>query len=951
MRSTHSPVQPSKVNESPHAALWFRGAALGALLLGLMTILKLLFIESIGAPTPFLLYFAAILLAAYQGGIIAGLVTTVLAVVLSAALFIPLDQPFWTYVAPQILVFIVECAAIAVVTHRFVAERSRAQATSAKVKSTRDKLQLVLQAMDEGVTVQDARGRLIYANQLAATLVGCSSAKELLKIPPVELLNRFEMFDLEGKPFPASKLPGRLLLAGETPGECRLRFRTRPAGDDRWAVVRANAIRNKRGNIRFVVNLFRDVTQERQQEEALALAREWFEIALLSIGDAVITTDEHGRVNSLNPVAEDLTGWSSQEALERPLHEVFNIIQEDTRARVESPVERVLREGMVVGLANHTLLVRRDGTEIAIDDSAAPIRSTRGELRGVILVFRDVTAKRASERRQAFITLASQELSSSLDYRTTLATVARLAVPLIADWCAVDILEDGRVQRLAVAHVDPSKIERVKEIQRRYPSDPDAPRGVHHILRTGQAEMMAEIPAEVLEAAARDDEHKRLILELGLRSYIGVPLVRQGKPFGVITIVMAETNRRYDEGDLAVAKTLADRASVAVENARLFREVEQARRDAVLANRAKDEFLAMLGHELRNPLAPIRTAIDLIQLRPGAPHDKEHAVIERQVRHLVRLVDDLLDVSRVARGAVELSLEPVELMEVIHRAQEMVWPDGTRATHVVEVTVESGLIVRGDALRLAQVVANLLTNAVKYTPTGGHIWVQAQRADTMARLCVRDDGMGIGSDTLQQVFDMFVQEPQALDRARGGLGVGLAIVRGLVSAHGGKVSAHSDGTGKGAEFVVELPLYDGESVKASQKQEPLRLPAEKGATVLIVDDNQDARVLLADLLESLGHRALTATNASEALALAADEKPAVALLDIGLPDIDGYELARRLRALEGMNQLKLIATTGYGQSVDRARSSAAGFSMHWVKPVALETLMGFFGNATPDRAG
>lgn len=921
------------------------GAVSGALALGLFTALKLVFVESIGTPTPFFLYFAAVLLAAYRGGVLAGSSTTLLAVVLSSWLFIPSNKPFWSHAGPQVLVFVVECLAITLVTVRFVQERQRAAVASNKVKSTRDKLELVLQGMDEGVTVQDGKGRLVYANQLAATLVGCESAEELLKTPPRQLLQRFEIADAEGKPFPAERLPGRKLLAGQSAAECRLRFRTLPDGEERWAVVRASAIRNRRGKIRFVINLFQDVTAQQKQEEALALAREWFEIALLSIGDAVITTDERGRINSLNPVAEALTGWSSEQALERPLYEVFNIINEDTRLRVESPVERVLREGVVVGLANHTLLVRRDGSEIAIDDSAAPIRATAGDLRGVILVFRDVTAKRAAERRQAFLTRAVHELSSSLDYRTTLATVARLAVPLIADWCAVDILEEGQLQRLAVAHVDPSKIQWVQEIQRRYPSDPDSPRGVHQILRTGESEMLSEIPAQLLDDVARDEEHRKMIHELGLRSYIGVPLIADGTPFGVITLVMAETHRRYDDDDLNMAKALADRAAVAVHNARLFGEAESARQEAVLANRAKDEFLAMLGHELRNPLAPIRTAIELIQLRPGAPHEREHAVIGRQVRHLVRLVDDLLDVSRITRGLVELDWEPVDLMEVVERAREMVWPEGTEPAHTVEFDVGPGLVVRGDVTRLAQILSNLLTNAVKYTQAGGHIWVEARREGPEAVLSVRDDGMGIGVDTLRRVFDMFVQEPQALDRAHGGLGVGLSIVRGLVSAHGGRVSAHSDGVGRGAVFVVRLPL--DEEPPATRAFEPVDACSPEVFRILIVDDNEDARELLAELLSRLGHQTYTAASAGEALNVARREQPSAALLDIGLPDLDGYELGRQLRALEGLGGIKLIATTGYGQSADRDRSLAAGFVAHLVKPVAVETLKSLFGIAAP----
>jgi signal transduction histidine kinase len=333
----------------------------------------------------------------------------------------------------------------------------------------------------------------------------------------------------------------------------------------------------------------------------------------------------------------------------------------------------------------------------------------------------------------------------------------------------------------------------------------------------------------MLAAAARDEEHRRIIEQLELRSYIGVPLMYEEKPFGVITLVMAESKRRYGAEDLKMARSLADRASTAVEHARLFRAAERARHDAMRANRAKDEFLAMLGHELRNPLAPIRTALDLMRHRPGEDHRREYGVIERQVDHVLRHVDDLLDVSRITRGRIELSREPVLLVTAVERAFEMLWPGGTKPEQHVAIEVSRDLVVHADPIRLAQIMANLLSNAAKYTPGGGHIWVEGRHVEDKIELRVRDDGMGIGPETLEHVFDIFVQEPQALDRAHGGLGLGLAIVRGLVAAHDGTVAAHSAGISNGAEFVVTLPTYDAERESArdvapkSPRPEPTRI--------------------------------------------------------------------------------------------------------------------------------
>ncbi len=792
----------------------------------------------------------------------------------------------------------------------------------------------MLQGIDVGITVQDRSGRLVFANQTAAELVGCANPDELLRASPADLMQRFVLFDERGAPFSAGDLPGRALLEGRAAKEHVIRFRVQTSGIERWSSVRANAVRNAQGQLELVVNVFRDVTTERLKDDELRLSHEWFSTALRSIGDAVVATDREGRVNFLNPVAEALTGWSLAEAKEQPLREVFNIINEATRERVASPVELVLERGQIVGLANHTILVRKDGVEVAIDDSAAPIRDGLGGMVGVVLVFRDVSAKRKEEERRAFLARAAQELNSSLDYQRTLATVARLAVPTIADWCAVDLIEDGKLERLAVAHVDPAKIEFVRQLEARYPSDPNGPTGVPNILRTGQPEMMSEIPRELLIAAAKDAEHAHLIEQLGIRSYVGVPIRRGERTIGAITLVNAESNRLYQKDDLEVALALADRAAVAIENARLFRELERARADAELANRSKDEFLAILGHELRNPLAPILTAVEVMELQAPETLARERTIIERQVRHMVRLVDDLLDVSRITRGKIDLKRERLELADVVAKALELASPLFVQRAHEVKVDVPSGRLVVGDEVRLAQVVANLLNNAAKYTPRRGHIEVSSEARDGLVILRVRDNGVGISPEMLPRIFDLFVQESQSSDRAQGGLGLGLAIVRNLVTLHGGTVSAKSAGRGLGSEIEVALPALKEAAEPARSGAEPTRASIDRGR-VLIVDDNVDALELLSLALQMKGYQVTTAADGPAALSVAEEARPSIALLDIGLPVMDGYELGRRLRALPGLEQLKLVAVTGYGQPSDRARSAEAGFDGHLVKPITL----------------
>jgi signal transduction histidine kinase/CheY-like chemotaxis protein len=366
------------------------------------------------------------------------------------------------------------------------------------------------------------------------------------------------------------------------------------------------------------------------------------------------------------------------------------------------------------------------------------------------------------------------------------------------------------------------------------------------------------------------------------------------------------------------------------------RRIEEAKLQAELANRAKDEFLAMLGHELRNPLAPITTALELMALRAPHQFERERAVIERQVQHVTRLVDDLLDVSRITRGGVELHREVVDLADIIEKAVEQTSPLLEEKKHTLVMTVPRGVTINGDPVRLAQIVSNLVSNAAKYTKAGGTITVELARDGGDATIRVKDTGIGIATEVLPKVFDTFYQVRQSIDRARGGLGLGLAIVRSLVRAHGGEATATSRGIGAGSEFVIRLPALDGEAPRATgtpvSGSHPLR-----PETLLLVDDNEDAIGLLADALTLRGFHAVVAHDAPSALALAETAKPHIALLDIGLPVMDGYELARRLREL--YTQVQLVAITGYGQPTDIAKSKDAGFAAHLVKPFGIDEVL------------
>jgi signal transduction histidine kinase/ActR/RegA family two-component response regulator len=378
------------------------------------------------------------------------------------------------------------------------------------------------------------------------------------------------------------------------------------------------------------------------------------------------------------------------------------------------------------------------------------------------------------------------------------------------------------------------------------------------------------------------------------------------------------------ETDVVLARAAANLVGTTLEAARVL---EAARR--------KDEFLAVLGHELRNPLAPITTAVELLARHPEVT--REQRIIDRHTRHLARLVDDLLDISRVTRGNIELLREPVPLAGVLERALEIAGPLVSRQRHRLEVDPAPDVTILGDSVRLAQVFGNLLTNAAKFTPPGGRIAVRFERAGDRVRVAVRDDGRGIAADQIHRIFEPFVQADREQDSLRGGLGLGLAIVRSLVERHGGAVTAASEGRGRGSTFTVERPVIAA-AVEADPRHADEEAGARRDCRVLVVDDNVDVAELLSEALSYEGFTTAVAHDAPGALELVRDFAPHAAVLDLGLPVVDGYDLARALRA-QYRSDLTLIAASGYGQRRDRERAAAAGFACHLVKPVSVRDLV------------
>jgi PAS domain S-box-containing protein len=919
----------------------------------------------------------------------------------------------------------------------------------------------------------------------------------------------------------------------------------------------------------------------------LSVERERLRITLASIGDAVISTDAEGRVTFMNAVAERLTGWSLAEAEGRPLLDIFCIVNEHTRRPVENPAIRALRDGVTVGLANHTVLIARDGSERPIDDSAAPIRDGSGEPLGSVLVFRDVSErKRAEEARARLAAIVDSSddaiISKTLDgvIRTWNAGARRLfgytaeeavgqSITLIIPperqdeereilgrlvrgehikhFETVRVAKDGR--RLDISLTisplrDPaghitgaSKIARDITERQRADRALRASEGRHRfLLDLAAATRLSTDPAEIMAISARmlaehldvdrcayaevEDEsiyvitgdhargvpsivgrwpiasfgagHLRCMLAnepyvvddvadepragadksayeaTTIQAVICVPLHKAGKLVAAMAVHQSRP-RHWSPEEVELVRTMVIRSWESIERARVSRglqdtadrlalalaaanlgdwswdaatdlvdlsaraaeifglpasappmtwaqlqgrihpadrewarvrveqsiascapydieyRVQRAEGDVIwvsarghvrcdpadrrigmygvvqdiseakqfeqelharaeqlaLADRKKDDFIALLAHELRNPLAPIRHGLQVMRLAGGDASviARTRDMMDRQLGHMVRLIDDLLDVSRLTRNRLVLQRTRVQLTEVISHAVEIARPAIEAAGHVLTVALpDEPVFLHADLTRLAQVFGNLLANSVKYTGRGGHIHLAAERQGQEIVVSVRDDGIGIPGSALPFIFEMFSQADESRERSAGGLGIGLALVKGVTEMHGGSVTATSEGHGKGSTFAVRLPAMDSAQEPAVSASADGQARPGARRRVLVADDNVDAADMITLMLGNLGDEVATAHDGLEALAVAETFRPEFVLLDIGMPRLNGYEVARRLRERPWARAIRIVALTGWGQEKDRAQSRAAGCDDHLVKPVSLAEL-------------
>lgn len=544
-----------------------------------------------------------------------------------------------------------------------------------------------------------------------------------------------------------------------------------------------------------------------------------------------------------------------------------------------------------------------------------------------------------------FLAEAGQLLASSLDYRSTLARLTQLIVPRLADWCAVHI-DGGSIETMPIAHVDPEKIEAIRELYRSSPAS-DALRGYQYVMRTGEAQLVSAHEPGSIDSLGESADYRELVHEINLSSWMIVPLRIQNTILGALTLAYSDSQRHYGTSDLVLARDLARRASVAIDNARLYELSQRERSRVEAATRAKDEFVAMISHELRTPLNAILGWIRLLRGGILPTERREHAleVIERNAVVQNQLVADLLDISRIVTGKIKISPTQVDIGSVVEMAI-----DGVRlaaeAKHIQieKVRHEGDTVVRADGDRIQQVVWNLLSNAIKFTSKNGRVRVYVRRTDADIEIVVADNGEGIAPEFLPHVFETFRQSGVGYTRSHGGLGIGLSISKHIVELHGGVIEPHSEGIGRGATFIVRLPVspvvpttFDVANVPAIHREPAsVAIPtAVAGLRVLVVDDEVDARDLIAYVLDAAGIEVRTTASMAEALGELRSYSPHVIISDIAMPEEDGYALIRSVRTFSILERRNIpaIALTAFARSEDRTRALVEGFNLHMSKPV------------------
>ena len=697
-------------------------------------------------------------------------------------------------------------------------------------------------------------------------------------------------------------------------------------------------VRDATGTVIAASETARDIEAQKLAERATAQLAAIVEFS----EDAVVSKTLDGIIQSWNRGAQRIFGYTPEEMIGKP---ITTIIPPELHDEESMILERI-RNGVPVEHFD-TTRIAKDGRRVSISLTVSPIRNAQGKVIGASKIARDVSLRKRAERElvesrrrlaaeaAALVRLSeastrlwqSRSLASGLD--EVLRTVKELTGATKGN---VQLVNAARNTLSIVAYdgFDAGFLAAFEHI-----SMDNSRAACGRALASGGPVAIED----VLSDAAYVDYHD-VARAAGYRAVVSVPLFgADGSKLGAISVHFPSPHRPT-EAEMRRLQLYCRQASDFIQRIRLEHTLRQ-REDALReADGRKNEFLALLAHELRNPIAPIRYALAMMRKPAASAEQRTRAedIIDRQATHMGRLLDDLLDVSRITRGSLELRKSVTTLDSAVATAVESAQPFIDAKHHALHIELPDHVVrMEADPARLAQIISNLLINAAKFTPEGGRIELEATNGDREVTVTVRDNGVGIGPELMPRLFTLLAQAQPALDRSENGLGVGLALVRGLVHLHGGTVEARSAGPGRGSQFIVRLPV--GAAVAPEEKPHDATTPAESaGLRVLVVDDNRDAADSCAMLLELSGHRARTAYNGTQALQLGENLLPHVVLLDIGLPDLNGYEVARRIRATPWGAHLPLVAVTGWGKEEDRERAFAAGFDHHLTKPVAPEAV-------------
>ena len=892
----------------------------------------------------------------------------------------------------------------AVAWHRYLTRGSQAEMALAAAS---ERFRITLASIGDAVITTDTAGVVTYMNPTAGKLTAWQEeraiGKPLAKIFPI--VNETSRKTVES---PVEKA----LREGRVVGLANHTVLVRPDGTEIAIDDSAAPIQGADGQIEGCVLVFRDVSERRATEERAQKSDSQLRVTLASIGDAVIAADATGNVSYLNEVAAQITGWTAEDAAGRPLEEVFYIRHEVTGEKAENPAVRAMQEGHAVALANHTILVSKQGLRIPIDDSAAPIRDGSGAISGAVLIFRDVTKRREHDRELERSEEQFRSLADSIPqlcwmaqpdghifwynrgwYAYTGTTFQDMqgwgwqsvhdpaVLPSVMERWQHSISRgepfemvfplkkaDGHFRQF-LTRVLPVKDEQGK-VTRWFGTNTDITvvKEAEAALarREQQLQTLADNTPDVL--ARFDRELRHVFVNAAVEratgrapeQFIGKTNRELGMPVELCDVwdpaIAAVFERQHTTtrefsyesptGARHFSVTFIPERDAAGEVIHVLgvshdRTAEKEAQDALrVADRRKDEFLATLAHELRNPLAPVRTGLQVLRLTrdPEMSH-RTQLMMERQLGQMVRLIDDLLEVSRITSGKVVLRLERIELQHAVHTAVEAARPQIDAAAQQLHLDMpDEPIWLQADTTRICQVVSNLLANAGKYSPDGSAISLTVRRQGPEVVITVSDQGEGIPQNMLSHVFEMFAQVDRTLDRAQGGLGIGLALVKRLVEMHSGTVSVESPGLGAGSTFTVHLPTAAPEERFENPIASASDMLSETTLRVLVVDDNVDAAETLGELLIIYGHEARVAHSGEAGLALAREFQPSLVFLDIGMPGMNGYETARRIRQDASLLPMTLVALTGWGAEADKTKAKDAGFDLHFTKPVELDNV-------------